>query len=381
MESILREIPALTVLCLALYAQRALGRSFSARFGPAWTPRFEWGARLGAGLMVAAYSLAFYPIRHAVPLWQIPAWIRGAGHVWAFVSIIAFALDRVAAGLAIPVLPERRRLLRGAADLAMTAPVAALGYGLFIGRHQMETREVTVKVKGLPKDLDGLRLAQITDIHLSPFFSPRDLDRAIDMANEGRPHITLLTGDLITDRKDPLDICLERLTKLKAEAGVFGCMGNHERYSECEDYVASRGARTGIRFLRQDRAELRFGSARLNITGVDYQQFRKPYLTAVEGTDHGEGLSVLLSHNPDVFHRAVELGYDLTIAGHTHGGQITVEYLHQHLNLTRFYTPYVYGLYEKEGRSLYVSRGLGTVGMPVRLGAPPEVALIRLCAT
>ena len=90
--------------------------------------------------------------------------------------------------------------------------------------------------------------------------------------------------------------------------------------------------------------------------------------------------NVLLSHNPDVFPIARQKGFDLTLSGHTHGGQITFEVLHQNVSIARFYTPYVYGLYEEDGASAYVTRGIGTVGVPARLGAPPEVSLIRLCA-
>jgi len=92
-------------------------------------------------------------------------------------------------------------------------------------------------------------------------------------------------------------------------------------------------------------------------------------------------LNVLLSHNPDVFPVAAAQGYDLTISGHTHGGQVDVEVLHEHLNVARYFTRYVRGLYQERKSSVYVSTGIGTIGAPVRLGAPPEVSLIRLCAT
>jgi predicted MPP superfamily phosphohydrolase len=92
-------------------------------------------------------------------------------------------------------------------------------------------------------------------------------------------------------------------------------------------------------------------------------------------------LNVLLSHNPDVFPVAASKGFDLTMAGHTHGGQVDFEILEHHVNIARFFTPYVYGRYEREGKSIFVTRGIGTVGAPARLGAPPEVALIRLCAS
>ena len=94
-----------------------------------------------------------------------------------------------------------------------------------------------------------------------------------------------------------------------------------------------------------------------------------------------DATNILLSHNPDVFAVAARQGWDLTLAGHTHGGQVNVEILNQSLNAARFFTPYIYGLYRQGRSSIWVTRGIGTVGVPARLGAPPEVAFIRLCAT
>ncbi len=140
-------------------------------------------------------------------------------------------------------------------------------------------------------------------------------------------------------------------------------------------------ARRGMSILRNKGSELRFGSTPVNLVGVDYQRKGTDYLRRVAGLARPDRFNILLSHNPDVFPRAVQLGYDLTISGHTHGGQVTVEYLSQYVNVAKFYTPYVDGPYELNGKALYVSRGLGTIGVPVRLGVAPEVSLIRLCAT
>jgi hypothetical protein len=94
-----------------------------------------------------------------------------------------------------------------------------------------------------------------------------------------------------------------------------------------------------------------------------------------------DATNLLLSHNPDVFPVARRQGFDLTLAGHTHGGQVNFEILDRHINVSRLITPYTQGLYREEGKSIYVTTGVGTIGVPVRFGAPPEVALIRLCAT
>jgi predicted MPP superfamily phosphohydrolase len=251
----------------------------------------------------------------------------------------------------------------------------------WLPRRWLKQVEVNVRVPGLPKDLDGVRIAQLSDIHMSSFLSPDELAAAVDMANEFRPHLSVVTGDLITRDGDPLDSCLVGLKRLKADAGVYGCLGNHEIYANCEAYAAEQAARLGMRFLRGEAETLRFGQARLRLAGVDYQKMHGPYLVGAKALQEPGAFQVLLSHNPDVFETAAAQRWDLTLAGHTHGGQVTVEYLNQHLNLARFFTPYVYGHYEKEKSHIYVTRGIGTVGVPMRIGAAPEVALVRLCAT
>jgi predicted MPP superfamily phosphohydrolase len=245
----------------------------------------------------------------------------------------------------------------------------------------LNLREQSIPVPGLHPDLDGLRLVQLTDIHLSPFLSLRELDRAVAMANETHAHIALVTGDMITNAGDPLDLCLRHLSALRADAGIFGCMGNHETYAGAEDYAEQEGARMGLRYLRMAASPLRFGNATLNLVGVDYQRMHSDYLRGAKRLIQPGAFNVLLSHNPDVFPVAARQGYQLTLAGHTHGGQVRVEILRQDLDVARFFTPYVDGFYQDGSSSIFVSRGIGTIALPVRLGAPPEVALLKLCRT
>ncbi len=229
--------------------------------------------------------------------------------------------------------------------------------------------------------MQGLRIAQISDIHLSPFLSEREFARAIDMANESKPHLTLVTGDLISRTGDPLDACLRQLARLRADAGVLGCLGNHEVYCDNQHYITEQGLRIGIDFLRGRSRMLRFGNTDINFAGVDYQKFNEPYLVGAESMVAPGVINVLLSHNPDVFEKAAAQGYDVTIAGHTHGGQVNFEILRQDLNVARYFTPYVRGVYRRDKAVIYVSSGIGTIGVPVRIGAPAEVAVLRLCAS
>ena len=346
--------------------------------------RLRWAVITGTVISVfalmGAFLLRFARVIRLFPAWWAD-WGRGLIFVWAFVSIFLVAgilISRRWLQAQPGYSPARRAFLHTTSAALLCAPVIATGYGVFIQRVDLSLREQDLMFPDLPKDLDGLRLVQVTDIHLSPFLSERILARAVDMANETRAHLALVTGDLISTARDPLDTCLRQLSRLRADAGIFGCLGNHEMYANAEDYVEQQGARMGHHYLRQHAESLKFGQASLNLAGVDYQQSRKPYLVGAERLVAPGTFNVLLSHNPDVFPVAARQGYRLTIAGHTHGGQVRVEILRQDLNVARFFTPYVDGLYRRDAAAIFVSRGIGTIALPARIGAPPEVNLLRL---
>ena len=386
-ERLLRIIPDLIFLAVVILAQTA---------GTLWIlRRFAAGASRRARVVIQAaaiLSLVSLVVGFLLRFARFTRFFPGSWLSWGRALVITWALLSMLWLIALAVLPllprlrpghsaARRHFLRAAQAALFGAPAAVVGYGVFIGRFQFQLREQKIDVPGLAHDLDGLRLVQLTDIHLSPFLSRSQLDHAVAMANETRAHVALVTGDLITTGLDPLDDCLQSLAGLRAEAGVFGCMGNHEIYARSERYTEIQGARHGIRFLRNAQVPLRFGDATLNLAGVDYQSYRKPYLAGAGSMVEPGAFNVLLSHNPDVFPVAARQGYQLTIGGHTHGGQVRLEILHADLNVARFFTRYVDGLYRQGASSIFVSRGIGTIAVPARFGAPPEVALLHLCRT
>ncbi len=335
-------------------------------------------ALASTALLVTGYMLEFHRFMRLFPVWW-STWLECVALVET-IALTGLYLALLAWRRSPDFKPARRGFIKAAgAGLAM-APLGATAFGI-VQRDRFRVSEVKIPIPYLPKDLDGLRIVQVTDIHLSPFLSEQEFARAIDMANETRANLALVTGDLISRRGDPLDACLKQLARLRAEAGVLGCLGNHEIYTHTEDYVTQKGAKIGIEFLRSSAKALRFGEATLNFAGVDYQRFNFSYLEGAERLVLPGATNILLSHNPDVFPVAAAKGFDLTIAGHTHGGQVNFELLHQNWNVARYFTPYVLGLYRQGNSSVYVSSGLGTIGVPIRLGAPPEISVIHLCST
>jgi predicted MPP superfamily phosphohydrolase len=372
------------VVLIVLNGLQIAGTAYLLReFAGRWRRPIFTSASVSIGVLLLGFLLRFERFAHLLPR-TVSSWARGVAMAWGLLAVLllcAIAVSRRLERARNAARPGRRAFLRLTQAALFGGPAAVLGYGTFVQRFQLRLREQDIGIPNLAEDLHGLRLVQLTDIHLSPFLTEKELERAIAMANEAKAHIALVTGDLISTADDPLDACLAQVAKLRAGAGIFGCHGNHEIYGDAEAYATGQGARLGIRFLRRQAWRLRFGGATINIAGVDYQRFGKPYLTGVESLIDPDSFNVLLSHNPDVFPVAARKGFDLILSGHTHGGQVRVEILRQDLNVARFFTPYVDGLYTQDGSRVFVSRGIGTIAMPARLGAPPEVALIRLWRT
>ena len=385
MSLIWRHMPEAGMVGLAvLLSQLFLWRP---RPGSPWTP-LRLSLAMLSNLILFSTALLLSPsiTRELPPAFS--QWARAFGLSWSAVILWIAVVRQLFQWLRIRAIKPtpskatnnaRRRFLRVAAGVAYATPVA-VACAAFIQRTDLRIREVGIPISGLPKDLDGLRLVQLSDIHLGEFLNRRELARAVDAANELRADIMLVTGDLISYDGDPLEECLAELMRLRSGAGTYGCLGNHETYAHAEDKVTQWGARVGMRFLRQQNLALKFGDAKLNLAGVDYQPFREPYLAGAESLVDPGAFNILLSHNPDVFPVARRKGFSVTISGHTHGGQVNVEILNSRINPARFFTPYTSGLYEEDNAALFVTRGIGTIGVPARLGAPPEVALIRLKA-
>ena len=286
------------------------------------------------------------------------------------------------------ISPTRRRFLKGVAVAAGATPFVASAYGFLYERLDVETTQQRIDLRRLPKAFDGFRLAQLSDIHIGPFMSSADIRKYVGMVNQLKPDLVALTGDFLTWDRSTEGAVVEALRGLKAPYGIFGCLGNHEHWSHAEDSITKLFAAQGVKILRLERAALESAGERLNLIGVDFQtrtRFGPPgdgivprYLEGVAPLMLPDTVNILLSHNPNTFDQAAELGIDLSLAGHTHGGQITLEFISPNLSPGRLITPYVRGWFQKGESQLYVNRGIGTIAVPMRIGSPPEITLYEL---
>jgi predicted MPP superfamily phosphohydrolase len=282
--------------------------------------------------------------------------------------------------------------MKQTAVLVSAAPFVAAGYGLLYERLDVEVVRQRVRLVRLPRAFEGFRIAQLSDIHIGPFSNADYISRCVTIANGLRPDLVALTGDYICwDPKDQSEV-VRLLADLQAPHGVFGCLGNHEADTGIEESITRLFAAQGIRILREERAPITMHAEMFNLIGIDngsdvvpiHTQKIERYarLQQLKALIMPDTVNVLLIHYPHFFDYP-NLGIDLTLAGDLHGGgQLSLDFIHPGFNLGRLFgVPYVRGLYQKDGAQLYMNRGIGTTGYPIRLGARPEITLLELTRT
>ncbi len=286
---------------------------------------------------------------------------------WA--ACLVFDLLMIPAGLAI-----RMGMPMGVAWGLAGAVSVAVGTDTVLGRPRL--RKLVVRVEGLSPELDGYRIGQISDVHCGLHASERRVASWVSRLNGLDLDLMTVTGDLITHGSSYVEAVSRALGGLRAKDGVFACMGNHDYFTDGEYFVREL-ERRGLTVLRNRGVVVARGGARLYVAGVDDTWTSRDDLARALAK-RPEGVpTVLLAHDPDLFPEAQAHAVELTLSGHTHGGQLAVPGVRR-LSLARFVSRWTAGLY-RQGRSwLYVNRGAGTTGPPARLGAPAELAVITL---
>ncbi|MGW0031446.1 metallophosphoesterase [Streptomyces sp. NPDC003314] len=286
------------------------------------------------------------------------------------------AKDTAPAPDSAPADPSRRLFVsRVVGGTAAAVALGTVGYGTYGVLRGPRVKRVTVPLAKIPRAAHGYRIAVVSDVHLGPILGRAHTQRIVDAVNSTRPDLIAIVGDLVDGTVEDLGPAAEPLARLRARHGSFFVTGNHEYFSGADAWV-DHVRELGLRPLRNERLEIAAG---FDLAGVDDVAGE----SEGQGPDFGRALgdrdraraAVLLAHQPIVVHDAVRHGVDLQLSGHTHGGQLWPgEYLADLAN------PTVAGLERYGDTQLYVSRGAGAWGPPVRVGAPSDITVVELAS-
>ncbi len=338
-------------MLLGLAASRLVGGSLGQALGP---PAFIWMGLLFLLLLTLGGGEL----------------VRLAHGAWA----------RLFSGEDGAVDPEQRVLLARALGGGAILSAAALGAtALRNAAEPPAVVRVDVPIANLPAALDGFRVVQISDLHVSAMIRRPEVERIVALANAQQADLVALTGDMMDGSVAALRDDMAPIADLLSRHGTFFVTGNHEYYSGADEWLAEL-RRLGVRPLRNERVRVEHDGAALELLGID------DWSAGRFGGDHGPDLpraasgrdpalpSVLLAHQPRAVDEAADFGLDLVLSGHTHGGQLWPFGM-----LVRLVQPYVAGLHLHRGRTrIYVSRGTGSWGPPMRLLARHELTVLTL---
>ena len=278
---------------------------------------------------------------------------------------------------------SRRRFLRTALTAVSAMPFAVSAYGAVAARTRNVIEKVIVPIPGLSSQLEGLTIVQLSDIHAGMFMKESEMAEYVRIANSLKPDLIALTGDFVATHSDQVAPFMRAMSSLKGRYGVFGCLGNHDMFTRSEEALARGFANAGFKLLRNNNEIIEVDGAALNIIGVDYLFESRSTAATLDGVLKRislEGTTILLQHAPQLFPQAANFGIDLTLSGHTHGGQIALTIGEMIITPAALSTMFLAGLFKIGDSHLYVNRGLGTSGPPIRINAPPEITHITLKA-
>jgi hypothetical protein len=276
-------------------------------------------------------------------------------------------------------------VFRAASALLVAGVAAHAAWGFTFGQRRIEVTTTRVSLPKLHAELTGLRIAQISDLHIGNRLDRARLDHMVERTNATRADIVVLTGDLFDFDPSHLEEGARSLSGLRARCGVYAILGNHDHYVGTE-LVAAALARyaPNIRLLRDELVRVPVAEP-LYLAGVEdlggpffERSLHVPAIDALADQRPSDGPVVLLVHHPEMFSHAARRGFPLVLAGHTHGGQIALPVGRRGINLARVMTPLTRGAYQIESSLLYVNRGIGVGGPAVRIHCNREIAVFEL---
>lgn len=241
--------------------------------------------------------------------------------------------------------------------------------------NSLVVEEVSINLKKLPSRFDGFRIVHLSDTHHSPFTDIEHIRRAVRAANELAPDAFVLTGDYVSHEKSYIEPVATELGRLDSKFGTFACLGNHDHWTDA-GLVTSSLEEAGIRVLVNEGFRFEAFDQAFWLCGVDDYMVKQTDLPAALRGSFPDEMVMLLAHNPSIVRQAARYGVDVMFSGHTHGGQVKLKEKRGSFAARR--KKMSSGLHTRRNTQIYITRGIGTVVLPVRYQCPPEISLIEL---
>jgi predicted MPP superfamily phosphohydrolase len=239
--------------------------------------------------------------------------------------------------------------------------------------NSLTVETISIHLKRLPKKLEGFRLVHLSDVHHSPFTSLEHIARTVDISNSLKPDMFVLTGDFVSHETEYIEPVAKVLGTLESEFGIFACLGNHDHWTDAE-LVTKHLREANITVLINEGFRFAARDSSFWLCGVDDYMIGETDLRAALRGSFPDEMKLLLAHNPKILYRAARAQIDLMLSGHTHGGQIKLRDEDKRILPNRKFAS---GLYRRKETQIYITRGIGTVVVPMRYRCPPEISLIE----
>ena len=271
----------------------------------------------------------------------------------------------------------RRQFLSGLVAAPLVAISAAAAYSQLIEPYNYRVSQTDIFIRDLPQRFEGFRITQLTDIHHSRILGINQVRHVVGLAQETKPDMFVLTGDYSTTYRRYIEPCAEALSALNAPEGVWAVLGNHDHYTDPE--LTTRALeRHHIAVLDNAHTTLQRGPDSLQLSGIDDWSWNAvDWVRAFSGLKDNTP-TILLSHQPTVLDLEQTRKVALILSGHTHGGQLNFPWLGAPARFATRDLKYARGLFRSGDTQLYVSTGTGVIGLPLRFGVRPEIAVLRL---
>lgn len=392
-------VTSLVQLLLDIYVLRSWARFSKSKQFPRWTSIVPW--------IIAAIVFGFFLFEtiHRVTsgtrglspglFFVISFWYFPKFAILPFLLVrdvyrgVRWVVQKLTKKVAEPPpekLQSRRKFLATTGWSLAAVPYATVGIGLIKTVYDYKVRHHEIVLPNLPRAMDGFTLVQISDIHAGSFPDHVPFEEAVRIVEQQKADAIAITGDFVNFRPSELSLIRRDLERLSAPAGVYASLGNHDHYNtprEHQDLIkVIREA--GIDLLVNEKRRIGVGDASLVIAGTDNTGFKQHFANlekTLGAVDDGEP-TILLAHDPTFWDKSIvgKESVDLMLSGHTHGGQLGVSVFGFEWSPAQYVYKQWAGLYTKGNQQLYVNRGLGTVGPPLRIGMPPEITVITLRA-